>query len=402
MRRLRLLTAGESHGPAISGVLEGLPAGLRVSTALVDRDLRRRQHGYGSGRRMLIERDRVVWTAGLRFGRTLGSPLGFRVDNLDWPNWAERMSVEPLPDERRPKPITLARPGHADLAGAIKYDTDDVRDVLERASARSTVARVLAGAVARQLLAANGVRIWSYVEQLGPVRAFPDAADSLAAVPADWPARDLRVPSPLRCPDPDAERLMIAEVDACAEAGDSIGGAFVVVAEGVPVGLGSAAEWDTRLDAALAAATMSIQAVKAVGIGEGFAVAGMRGSEVHDEVDLGAASGGWERASNRAGGIEGGMSNGMSIVVRAAVKPVSTLRKPLGSVDIVTGAPGKAHIERTDIAIMPRAAIVGEAMVALVLADALLTSFGGDTLGDLQAAVRRRRGRTGRPASSLG
>ncbi|MEO7118843.1 MAG: chorismate synthase, partial [Candidatus Limnocylindrales bacterium] len=397
VRRLRLLTAGESHGPANSGVLEGLPAGLRISTAGVDRDLERRQHGYGSGRRMLIERDRVIWTAGLRFGRTLGSPLGFRVDNLDWANWTERMSVEPIPGENRPKKVTLARPGHADLAGAVKYDTSDTRDVLERASARSTVVRVLAGAVCRQLLAANGVRIWSFVERLGPVRAFPDAEDPLAEIPADWPARDLRSPTPLRCPDPAAEALMIAEVDACAEAGDSVGGSFVVVVEGAPVGLGSMAEWDTRLDSALAAATMGIPAVKGVGIGEGFGVAMQRGSDVHDEVDRTTGTSDWRRITNRAGGIEGGMSNGMPIVVRAAVKPVSTLRKPLGSVDIVTGESGNAHIERTDIAIMPRAAIVGEAMVALVLADALLTSFGGDTLADLQAAVRRRRGRSRRP-----
>ena len=395
MNRLRLLTAGESHGPAVSGVLEGLPFGLRVSTAQVNRDLRRRQHGYGSGRRMLIERDQVVWMGGLRFGRTLGSPLAFRIENLDWPNWQDRMAIERLPAGGRPKPVTLARPGHADLAGAIKYGTTDVRDVLERASARSTAARVLAGAVCRQLLAGIGVRIWSYVEQLGPVRAFPGADDSLTCVPADWPAADLASPSPLRCPDPAAEQQMIAEVDAAAEAGDSVGGAFVVVIERVPVGLGSAAEWDTRLDGALAAALMGIPAVKGVGVGAGFDVVARRGSEVHDEVD--AAGSGWNRRSNRAGGIEGGMSNGMPIVLRAAVKPVSTLRKPLDSVDIVSGRGGRAHIERSDIAIMPRAAIVGEAMAALVLADALLTSFGGDTMADLRAAVARRRRRERRP-----
>jgi chorismate synthase len=378
-------------------VLEGLPAGLRVSTRQVDRDLRRRQHGYGSGRRMLIERDRVVWTAGLRFGRTLGSPLGFRVDNLDWPNWQDRMSVEPPRGGKRARPITLARPGHADLAGAVKFDTGDTRDVLERASARSTVARVLAGAVCRQLLAATGMRIWSYVEQMGPIRAFPGAEDPLERVPADWPARDLAAPTPLRCPDPEAEQRMIAQVDACAAAGDSVGGAFAVIVEGAPMGLGSSAEWDTRLDAELAAAVMGVPAVKGVGIGAGFGVVSRRGSEVHDEIEAGAAASGWERRSNRAGGIEGGMSNGMPIVIRAAVKPVSTLRKPLASVDIVSGEPGRAHIERTDIAIMPRAAIVGEAMVALVIADALLTSFGGDTMGDLMAAVRRRRARARRP-----
>jgi chorismate synthase len=208
-----LLTAGESHGPSVGGVLEGLPAGLRVSTPGVNRDLRRRQHGYGSGRRMLIERDEVVWMGGLRFGRTLGSPLAFRIENLDWPNWQERMATEAPPD-RRPRPVTLARPGHADLPGAIKYDTSDVRDVLERASARSTAPRVLAGAVCRQLLAVVGVRIWSYVEQLGTVRAFPDTEDPLGSIPADWPAADLARPSPLRCPDPVAEEQMMGQVAA--------------------------------------------------------------------------------------------------------------------------------------------------------------------------------------------
>jgi len=397
MRRLRLLTAGESHGPAVSGVLEGLPYGLRVSTEQVNRDLRRRQHGYGSGRRMLIEKDEVVWMGGLRFGRTLGSPLAFRIDNLDWATWQEKMTVDRLPARGRPRAVTLARPGHADLAGAIKYDTQDVRDVLERASARSTAVRVLAGAVCRQLLSAVGIGVWSYVEQVGRVKAFPDAEDSLACIPEGWPASDLADPSPLRCPDPAAEARMIAEVDAAAEAGDSVGGQFVVVVTGLPVGLGSAAEWDTRLDGALAAALMAIPAVKAVAVGDGFNVAAKRGSDVHDEVDTDST--GWTRRTNRAGGIEGGMSNGMPLVLRVAVKPVSTLRKPLESVDLVTGQPGRAHIERSDIAIMPRAAIVGEAMTALVLADALLTSFGGDTMADLQAAVTRRRRREKRPVA---
>jgi chorismate synthase len=400
MRRLRLLTAGESHGPAVTGILEGLPAGMRVSTAAVDKDLARRQHGYGSGRRMRIERDRVRWTAGIRFGRTLGSPVGFEVANLDWANWTHKMAQEDVRGARRPKRITLARPGHADLAGAIKYDTDDIRNVLERASARSTTTRVLAGAVARQLLGTVGVRIWSFVDQLGPVRAFADAPDQVAAVPTGWAARDLVEPSPLRCPDPDAERAMIELVDECIAAGDSIGGAFTVVAEGLPVGLGSMAEWDTRLDAALAGAVMGIPAVKGVGIGSGFAVAGMRGRDLHDEVE--PSAGDWSRRTNRAGGIEGGMSNGAPVVVRAAVKPVATLRDPLQAVDLDTGLPGRAHIERSDIAILPRAAVVGEAMVALVLADALLTSFGGDSIGDLTSAVRRRRGRTRVPGSHAG
>jgi chorismate synthase len=395
LRHLRLLTAGESHGPGMSGILDGLPAGLRVSTREVDRDLARRQHGYGSGRRMRIERDRVTWTAGLRFGRTLGSPLAFSVPNLDWASWTERMSVEPIPAARRPRPITLARPGHADLAGAVKYDTGDIREVLERASARSTAPRVAAGAVCRQLLAAAGITVWSFVDQLGSIRAFPDADDPLDRIGDGWWRHDRTDPTPLRCPDPDAEAAMMAEVDRVIEAGDSIGGSFVVIAEGMPIGVGSNAEWDTRLDAALAAATMGIQAVKGVEIGLGFGVLDRRGSAVHDEVDPGRPS--WGRRSNRAGGVEGGMSNGEPVVVRVAVKPVATLRKPLDSVDLATGRPGRAHIERSDVAILPRAAVVGEAMVALVLADALLATFGGDTMGDVLAAVRRRRLRSRGP-----
>ncbi len=392
LRHLRLLTSGESHGPGMSGILDGLPAGLRVSTREVDRDLARRQHGYGSGRRMRIERDRVTWSAGLRFGRTLGSPLAFAIPNLDWASWTERMSVEPIPAARRPRPITLARPGHADLAGAIKYDTGDIREVLERASARSTAPRVAAGAVCRQLLAAAGVTVWSFVDQLGAIRAFPGVADPFDRIGDGWWQRDRVSPTPLRCPDPDAEAAMMAEVDAVIAAGDSIGGSFVVVAEGMPVGVGSNAEWDRRLDAALAAAAMGIQAVKGVEIGLGFGVLDRRGSAVHDEVDPERPS--WGRKTNRAGGIEGGMSDGEPIVVRVAVKPVATLRKPLDSIDLATGTPGRAHIERSDVAILPRAAVVGEAMVALVLADQLLATFGGDTMADVLAGVRRRRARS--------
>jgi chorismate synthase len=400
LRRLRLLTAGESHGPRLTGILDGLPAHLRVSTAKVDAELIRRQHGYGSGRRMLIEQDRVTWTAGLRYGRTLGSPLAFTIENRDWPSWQERMSIEPRPGAARPKAITLARPGHADLAGAIKYDTGDIRDVLERASARSTATRVAAGAVCRQLLEACGVSMWSFVDQLGPVRAFEGDDEPAARVTIEWREADRRAPTPLRCPDADAEKQMIAEVDAVIEAGDSIGGSFVVVAEGMPVGIGSNAEWDTRLDSALAAAVMGIQAVKGVEIGLGFRAVGRRGSTVHDEVD--PTQPGWVRRTNRAGGTEGGMSNGAPVVVRAAVKPVATLRKPLDAVDLETGEVQRAHIERSDVAILPRAAIVGEAMVALVLADALLATLGGDTMGDLLAAVRRRRARSAGPRRSQG
>jgi chorismate synthase len=395
LRRLRLLTAGESHGPGLSGILEGLPADLRVSTAKVDAELARRQHGYGSGRRMQIERDRVQWTAGLRFGRTLGSPLAFSIPNRDWQNWAERMSVEPSPASRRPQPITLARPGHADLAGAIKYDTDDIRNVLERASARSTAPRVAAGAVCRQLLETCGVRIWSFVDQLGPVRAFGGVDEPATFVPPDWVERDRREPTPLRCPDAEAEAAMVAEVDRAIEEGDSVGGSFVVLAEGMPVGIGSNAEWDQRIDSAVAAVLMGIQAVKGVEIGLGFGAVSRRGSAVHDEVEPGAPA--WKRKTNRAGGTEGGMTNGAAIVARVAVKPVSTLRKPLDSVDLATGEVRRAHIERSDVAIIPRAAVVGEAMLAIALADALLGDLGGDTMGDVRAAVRRRRRRSAGP-----
>ena len=397
MRRLRLLTSGESHGPALSGVLEGLPAGMRVQTKLVDLDLRRRQHGYGSGKRMQIERDRVEWTAGIRYGRTMGSPIGFTVENRDWVNWTDRMSIEPIPSARRPKAISRARPGHIDLAGALKYETNDIRDVLERASARSTAARTVAGSLARQLLVLCGARIWSFVDQVGPHRAFPEADDPLECVPSGWFEADLREPSPLRCPDPAAEELMLAEIDAARDAGDTVGGTFTVVAEGLPIGLGSSAEWDTRLDGQLAGAVMAIPAVKGVEIGLGFGAVPRRGSAVHDVISPGAAS--WGRTSNNAGGIEGGVSNGQPIVVRAAVKPISTLRSPLPSVDMTSGEVGRAHIERSDVTILPRAGVVGEAMVGLVLADALLTSFGGDSVGDLLAAVRRRRRRTAGPRS---
>jgi len=310
------------------------------------------------------------------------------------------MSVEPIAASRRPRAITLARPGHADLAGAIKYDTSDIRNVLERASARSTAPRVAAGAVCRQLLAACGVHVWSFVDQLGPVRAFGGVDEPGSLVPEGWVEQDRREPTPLRCPDPAAEAAMMAEVDAAIADGDSIGGSFVVVAEGMPIGIGSNAEWDRRIDSAVAAALMGIQAVKGVEIGLGFAAAGRRGSEVHDEVEPGTPD--WRRKSNRAGGTEGGMTNGAAVVARVAVKPVSTLRKPLDAVDLATGEVRRAHIERSDVAILPRAAVVGEAMLALALADALLADLGGDAMGDVRAALRRRRRRSAGPRGRAG
>lgn len=395
MTRLRLLTAGESHGPGMTGILEGLPAGMPVDLKQVDHDLWRRQQGYGSGLRQQIETDAAQVTAGIRYGKTLGSPVALYIPNKDWEKWSKRMSVKPVPVDDQPKPIVMARPGHADLAGAIKYDTDDIRDVLERASARSTAPRVAAGAICRQLLALCGVTIWSFADQMGEIRAFPDAIDPMMRIPPGWWKADRCKPSPLRCPDPKAEKRMMALVDDCKEKGDTIGGSFVVVAEGMPIGVGSNAEWDTRLDAQLAGAVMGIQAVKGVEIGLGFGVVERRGTAVHDEVIPGEP--GWQRRTNRAGGTEGGMSNGAAIVVRAAVKPVATLLKPLDSVNLLTGESEKAHIERSDVAILPRAAVVGEMMVAFVLADAILSTFGGDTIGDLLAAVERRRERSEGP-----
>ena len=386
MRRLRLLTAGESHGPAVSGVLEGLPYGLRVSTDQVNRDLRRRQHGYGSGRRMLIEKDEVVWMGGLRFGRTLGSPLAFRIENRDFENWQDRMTTDRVPSRGRPKAVTLARPGHADLAGAIKYGFDDVRNVLERASARETAARVAAGAVARAFLAELGIGVVSFTAEVGGVALDPaNATRSVEETEG----------SALRCPDPGAEALMIARIDEARSRGDSVGGVFEVVATGVPIGLGSYVQWDRRLDAALAAAVMSINIVKGVEFGLGFEQTRRLGSEVHDVIAGRGDGGRWIHRSNNAGGLTGGVSNGEPIVVRGAVKPISTLARPLPSADLRTGDPVQtAHYERSDICVVPAAGVIGEAMVLLTLTAAVLEKFGGDSLVEVRDNLARYRTRT--------
>jgi chorismate synthase len=374
---LRFLTAGESHGPALVVILEGLPAGLPVSVEAIDEQLRRRQAGHGRGGRMQIERDRVRVVAGLRFGRTLGSPLALLLENRDWPNWEEKMAVEAEPSDP-PARATVPRPGHADLAGAGKYGFSDIRNVIERASARETAARVAAGAVARQLLAQFGVAIYGHVLSIGEVEAPPPTAE--------WPEVAARAEaSPVRCADPGASAAMVAAIDAAREAGDTLGGVFQIVVTGLPVGLGSYVHWDRRLDGLLGQALLSIPAIKGVEVGLGFRAAGRRGSEVHDEILASPAPGGPpRRPTNRAGGLEGGVTNGEPLLLQAAMKPISTLARPLRSIDLATGAETTAPVERADVCAAPAAAVVGEAVVALVLAPALQEKRGGDSLDEMK------------------
>jgi chorismate synthase len=389
---VRFLTAGESHGRALVVILEGIPAGLRLDPDAITRDLRRRQGGYGRGRRMAIESDRAELLSGVRAGETIGGPIAMMIENRDWPNWQYTMRVGPDKDGEPPAegggarraPVTRPRPGHADLAGAVKYGRSDVRDVLERASARETAARVAAGAVAKQLLAHAGARITSHVFVLGAA-ALPAGQvvsfEQAAALPDD---------SPLRCVDADVEREMIAGIDAAKEAGDTMGGGFEVIVRGLPVGLGSYIQWDRKLDGRLAQALMSIPAIKAVGVGLGPEVAVRPGSRVHAEIvpdRSGAHDTGVARPTNNAGGLEGGVTNGEDLRVSAWMKPISTLMKPLRSVDLSTMEESPAAIERSDVCAVPAAAVVGEAMVALVLADALVERFGGDAIADLERAV---------------
>lgn len=384
---VRFLTAGESHGRALVVILEGIPAGLRLDLDSITRDLRRRQGGYGRGRRMAIESDRADILSGVRAGETIGGPIAMVIENRDWVNWQQTMHTgpEPAPDARgaRRAPVTRPRPGHADLAGLAKYGRDDVRDILERASARETAARVAAGAVARQLLASAGIRLTSHVFAIGSV-SVPDhitvSFERAAALPDD---------SPLRCVDDEAASRMIAEIDSAKAAGDTMGGAFEIIATGVPVGLGSYVQWDRKLDGRLAQALMSIPAIKGVGIGIGPEAAARPGSRVHDEILLGEGSGGLPvvRPTNNAGGLEGGVTNGQDLRVSAWMKPIATLMKPLRSVNITDLTESGAAIERSDVCAVPAAAVVGEAMVALTLADALLEKFGGDSIGELTHAI---------------
>jgi chorismate synthase len=382
---LRFTTAGESHGPGLTAVVEGLPAGLTLTPDDIDRDLARRQLGHGRGGRMKIEKDRAEVTAGLRHGRTLGSPVALRVENRDFANWEERMN--PWPVDEPVEEVHLPRPGHADLAGVQKYGFSDVRNVLERASARETAARVACGALAKVYLRALGVEVFSHVIQIGSVLA-PER-DDLA--PGDFEAVD---ESPVRCLDPDASAAMVSEIDQARKANESLGGVFEVRAFGLVPGIGSHVSWDGRLDGRLAQAIMSIQAMKGVSIGDGFEVAGRVGSQAHDEIFWSEAQG-FFRETNRAGGLEGGMTTGGPLVVRGAMKPLPTLTKPLRSVDIDTKDPAQALRERTDSCTVPAAGVVGEAMVAITLAGAYGEKFGGDHIDDALAALAAYKERIG-------
>ncbi len=374
---LRFTTAGESHGPGLVAVVEGLPAGLELTPEAIDRDMARRQLGHGRGGRMKIEKDRAEVTAGVRHGRTLGSPVALRVENRDFANWEERMN--PWPVDAEVQEVHLPRPGHADLAGIQKYGFTDVRNVLERASARETAARVAAGALAKALLGELGVTVLSHVLSIGTVQA-PEP-DGLG--PADFEGVD---ESPVRCLDAAASEAMVAEIDSARKANESLGGVFEVRAFGLVPGIGSHVSWEERLDGRLAQAILSIQAMKGVGIGDGFDLAGRVGSQAHDEI-FWSEAGGYQRETNRAGGIEGGMSTGEPLVVRGAMKPLPTLTKPLRSVDTETKEPAAALRERTDSCTVPAAGVVGEAMVALVLADGYLGKLGGDHIDDVRAAL---------------
>ncbi len=408
---LRFLTAGESHGPAVTAIVEGMPAGVPVTAAAINQQLKRRQLGYGRGRRMQIEPDQVEILTGVRHGLTLGSPIALLIRNKDWERWQAAMALEPLAgspgsaaagdpqahgpgaapatpgapgaadakEDWRLRPVTRPRPGHADLAGMLKYGFDDARNVLERASARETAMRVAAGAVARQLLAAFGIEIASHVVRMGPVAAprDPDA-------PPPAPEAFARVDeSPVRCLDPEAGEAMVRAVDEAKARGETLGGVFEVIAWGVPPGLGSHVQWDRKLDGRLAQALMSIQAIKGVEFGLGFETGARFGSQAHDPILYDGERGIW-RPSNRAGGVEGGMTNGEPLVVRAAMKPLATLYKPLPSIDMAALSPSEGAIERSDVSAVPAAAVVAEAVVAFELARAMMEKFGGDSLAEMR------------------
>jgi chorismate synthase len=375
---LRLITAGESHGPGLTCIVEGLPAGLRIAPEDLDRDLARRQLGHGRGGRMKIESDTAQVTAGIRHGQTLGGPIALQVANRDYANWEERMN--PWPVAAEVDEVHLPRPGHADLAGLTKFGHTDVRNVLERASARETAARVAGGALAKTFLRTLGVTVFSHVLQIGQAKS-PERG---GLTPEDFATVD---ESPVRCLDPGASDAMVEEINVMRKRNESLGGLFEVRAFGVHPGLGSHASWEERLDGRLAGALMSIQAMKAVGFGEGFELAGTYGSQAHDEI-FWSAERGYYRETNRAGGLEGGMATGEALVARVAMKPLSTLTKPLRSVDTETHEPAQALRERTDSTAVPAAGVVGEAMVAFVLADAYRSKFGGDHIDDVLAAVR--------------
>jgi len=382
---VRFTTAGESHGQGLVIILEGIPAGLPVSEDYIGIHLGRRQKGYGRGGRMLIEQDRAKIISGVRHGETLGSPIGMTVENKDWANWLEAMSIEPLkgePESPRTRRITRIRAGHADLPGVMKYGFQDVRNVLERASARETAARVAAGAIAMKLLEEFGMKIHSHVISIGSV----DAALVEDPSTIDWEAVE---ESPVRCADPEAAIKMAAEIDATKEAGDTVGGMCEIIVENVPIGVGSHVSWDKKIDALVAQALMSINAVKSVSIGPGWEVSTQRGSEVQDVIlPVTDPDHPWQRNTNKLGGTEGGMTNGMPLVARFGIKPIPTMVTPLPSVDLDTGEEVLSHFERSDVCQAPPACVVGEAMVALVLAKAFMEKFGGDSISETKRNLK--------------
>ena len=368
---IRFLTAGESHGQGLVVIVEGMPAGLPISEEFIGKQMARRQRGHGRGGRMLIEQDWAHVVSGIRHGRTLGSPIAMTIENKDWKNWTKVMSVAPVEDEV--DRVTRIRPGHADLPGTMKYGYNDVRDVLERSSARETAARVAAGAVARRLLEEFGIQIRSHSLIIGGVRAQIDGD-------VDW---DRVEDSSVRCADPSAEPRMVEAIDSAKEAGDTVGGVVEVVAYGVPIGLGSHVQWDRKMDGRIAQALMSINACKAVSIGDGWESINYRGSQVHDVIEPATdPDNPWQRKTNRSGGTEGGMTSGTPLVARFAIKPISTLVNPLPSVDLDTGKLVQAHYERSDVCQVPPAGVIGEAMLALVLADFFMEKFGGDNVAE--------------------
>jgi len=373
---IRFYTAGESHGQALLAFISGLPAQLPIDLKFINHELHRRQLGYGRGGRQKIEKDRAEVFAGVRHGKTIGAPIALRIENRDWANWEKILPVEPAEDDPGARKLVAPRPGHADLAGSQKFNYHDARYILERASARETAARVAAGAFAKILLKEFGIEIASHTIQVGHVRSERAATwKKIRSISSD-------VDSPLRCIDPATQQKMVAEVDAVLKAGDTVGGIFEIVAHNVPVGLGSHAQWDEKLDGRLAQALMSVQAVKAVEIGDGVMIAGSHGSDVQDEISYDKSTHRFRRFSNRAGGLEGGITNGEDLVVRGYLKPISTLRKPLHTTNMVTKEPVQAAYERSDWCVVPAGAVAGEAMVALVLADAFLQKFGGDSLAE--------------------
>ncbi|HET8675183.1 MAG TPA: chorismate synthase [Blastocatellia bacterium] len=379
MAQFNFITAGESHGKGLVAIIEGLPAGLGVDLAFINRELWRRQQGYGRGGRMKIESDEAEIISGVRHGKTLGSPVSLIIRNRDFENWQDVMNVEPreFADDKRARRLTRPRPGHTDLAGGLKYDTHDLRDILERASARETAARVAVGAFAKLLLKEIGIEIASHTAMIGGVPQLPIAAtwEEIAAIPDD---------SPLRCVDEAAQQQMIALIDATKEAKDTLGGIFEVVARSVAPGLGSHTQWDRKIDGRVAQAIMCIPAVKAVEIGAGVEVSRATGSQIHDQISYNDDERRFRRPTNRAGGIEGGITNGEQLRVRGHLKPISTLRRPLASVDVITKKESSAAFERSDIVAVPAAGVIGEAMIAIVLADAAREKFGGDSLGEMK------------------